>query len=275
MAEEDEEKTVFHTSQGVFCYRKMRFGLKNVRAIYQQLVDKAFDQQIGRNLEVYMDDLVIKSYSEEEIIRDIAVTFRTLRKINMKLNPRSAHSGRQKGSGKPQQTEEAEKALKAMKKQMAKLPTLTAPVEGETLIIYLIAAEEAISAVLLVKRALNNKAEYEALLVGLRIADSMRVKHIEAFTDSKLVGNQKNILYQAKEEAMQLYLRKAKDLITRFRSFSITQVPRSQNKQANALCKMASVSFAHLTKKVLVEVLSCKLIEEIEIMAIVEEMGNT
>ncbi|GJV84804.1 reverse transcriptase domain-containing protein [Tanacetum coccineum] len=74
---------------------------------------------------------------------------------------------------------------------------------------------------------------------------------------------------------MQKYLSKAKDLIARFESFSITQVPRSQNKQADALSKMASMSFAYLKKKVLVEVLPCKSIEGVEIMAIVEEVGST
>nr|GFB34409.1 reverse transcriptase domain-containing protein [Tanacetum cinerariifolium] len=51
MAEEDEEKKTFITSQGIFCYSKMMFGLKNARATYQRLVDKAFQKQIGRNLE--------------------------------------------------------------------------------------------------------------------------------------------------------------------------------------------------------------------------------
>ncbi|GKB28899.1 reverse transcriptase domain-containing protein [Tanacetum coccineum] len=86
MAESDEENTAFHTSQGVYCYTKMPFGLKNVGATYQRLVDKAFDNQVGQNIEVYVDDLVIKSYTEAEMIRDIEETFRTLRKINMKLN---------------------------------------------------------------------------------------------------------------------------------------------------------------------------------------------
>ncbi|GKC70774.1 reverse transcriptase domain-containing protein [Tanacetum coccineum] len=124
-------------------------------------------------------------------------------------------------------------------------------------------------------KASKNEAEYEALLVGLRIADSMGVKHIEAFVDSKLVANQINNLYQAKEEAMQLYMSKAKDLAARFRSFSITQVPRNQNKQADALSKMAFVSFSHLTKEVLVEILPCKSIKGIEVMEIVEEEGDT
>ncbi|GJV55727.1 reverse transcriptase domain-containing protein [Tanacetum coccineum] len=71
MAKEDEEKTAFITSQGIFCYTKMPFGLRNARATYQRLVDKAFHKQIGRNLEVYVDDLVIKSRTEDEIVRDM------------------------------------------------------------------------------------------------------------------------------------------------------------------------------------------------------------
>ncbi|GJX79868.1 reverse transcriptase domain-containing protein [Tanacetum coccineum] len=86
MAKEDEEKTVFITSQGIFCYTKMPFNLRNAGATYQRLVDIAFHKQIGRNLEVYVDDLVIKSRTEDEIVRDVEETFKTLREINMKLN---------------------------------------------------------------------------------------------------------------------------------------------------------------------------------------------
>ncbi|GJY66049.1 reverse transcriptase domain-containing protein [Tanacetum coccineum] len=66
----------------------MSFELKNVGATYQRLVDKAFQKQIGQNLEVYVDDLVIKSRTEKEVIRDIEEMFKTLREINMKLNPK-------------------------------------------------------------------------------------------------------------------------------------------------------------------------------------------
>nr|GFB41107.1 reverse transcriptase domain-containing protein [Tanacetum cinerariifolium] len=88
-----EEKTAFHTGQGVYCYTKMPFGLKNAGATYQRLMDKAFKSQMGQNIEVYVDDLVVKSHTEAEMVRDIEETFRTLRKINMKLNPKNAHSG--------------------------------------------------------------------------------------------------------------------------------------------------------------------------------------
>ncbi|GJY76435.1 reverse transcriptase domain-containing protein [Tanacetum coccineum] len=66
----------------------MPFGLKNDRMTYQRLLDKAFKKQIGQNLEVYVNDLVIKSHPQQEILRDIEETFQTLRRINMKLNPK-------------------------------------------------------------------------------------------------------------------------------------------------------------------------------------------
>nr|GEZ48082.1 reverse transcriptase domain-containing protein [Tanacetum cinerariifolium] len=97
LAEPHEEKTAFHIGQGVYCYTKMPFGLKNVGATYQRLMDKAFESQIGRNIEVYIDDLVVKSYTEAEMMRDIKETFRTLSKVNMKLNPKKFSFGLAEG----------------------------------------------------------------------------------------------------------------------------------------------------------------------------------
>ncbi|GJU51614.1 reverse transcriptase domain-containing protein [Tanacetum coccineum] len=75
----------------------MPFGLKNVGATYQRLVDKTFDKQVGQNLDVYVDDLVIKSHTETELLRDIEEMFRTLKKINMKLNPKKCTFGAGEG----------------------------------------------------------------------------------------------------------------------------------------------------------------------------------
>nr|GFA15496.1 reverse transcriptase domain-containing protein [Tanacetum cinerariifolium] len=97
LVEADEEKTAFHTGHGVYCYTKMPFGLKNAGAAYQRLMDKAFKRQMGRNIEVYVDDLVVKSHTEAEMVRDIEETFRTLRKINMKLNPKKCSFGLAEG----------------------------------------------------------------------------------------------------------------------------------------------------------------------------------
>ncbi|GKA26010.1 reverse transcriptase domain-containing protein [Tanacetum coccineum] len=439
MAESNEEKTAFHTSQGVYCYTKMPFGLKNVGATYQRLVDKAFDSQVGRNIEVYIDDLVIKSHTEAEMLTDIDETFRTLRKINMKLNPKKCTFGAMKGmflgymitlegiKPCPNKTEallqlpspwiikevqslngklaslnrffsksaekslplfkilkkcikksdfhwtpEAEQAFKQLKQHLSELPLLVAPKPKEELIVYLSASPGAISAVLMTERgavqtpvyfiscalqgpelnytlmeklvlslvfaakrlrsitlgehnityrprtsvkgqiladflvekldespsdtpmvevpsegtkftyalrfqftASNNKAEYTVLIAGLRITTQMGVRNVHVSIDFKLVANQVLGTYVAKEENTVKYLEKTKSLISGFANFSISQVPRSKNKKADALSKIASTSFAHLSKQVLVEILKEKSIQEGEVVTVVEEEGPT
>lgn len=59
---EDEEKIAFTIDQDIFYYRVMPFGLKNVCTTYQWLVNKIFKDEIRRNLEVYIDDMLVKSY---------------------------------------------------------------------------------------------------------------------------------------------------------------------------------------------------------------------
>ena len=65
----------------------MPFGLKNTGATYQRLVNRMFSHQIGRNVEVYEDDLLVKSKDEANHLDNLKETFSTLRKYNMKLNP--------------------------------------------------------------------------------------------------------------------------------------------------------------------------------------------
>ena len=93
MTEEDQEKTVFITSQGLYCYRVMPFGLKNAGATYQRLVNQMFSEQIGRNMEVYIDDMLVKNKEAESHLDDLKETFETLRWYQMKLNPVKCASG--------------------------------------------------------------------------------------------------------------------------------------------------------------------------------------
>nr|GEV92557.1 reverse transcriptase domain-containing protein [Tanacetum cinerariifolium] len=361
MAEEDEEKTAFITRQGIFCYSKMPFGLKNTGATYQHLVDKAFQKQIGRNLEknkhevkpqevcfgmregtflgykVDADGLRV-SLDKVKVVIDLPSPkcLKDVQKLNGKLA--SLNGFLSKSAEKSlsffktltkftkksdfQWTPEAEEAFKEMKQSIAELPMLTAPKEKEELIIYLAAAKEAISAVLMTERdgkqvpiyfahtivvitgqpikqllsntevtgrllkwrfelgehdiqyrprtsvkgqilmdfiverpkdgtpdtpiedreelpdpwvlfmdrsscvdgsgagliimnsegmeftyalrfrfnATNNEAEYEALIAGLQIASQMGIQNLQANVDSKLVANQVNRIYIAKEE---------------------------------------------------------------------------
>ena len=87
MAEEDQEKTAFITSQGLYCYKVMPFGLKNAGATYQRLVNKTFNKQIGRNMEVYVDDMLVKSKEELAHLDDLIEIFAMLKQYQMKLNP--------------------------------------------------------------------------------------------------------------------------------------------------------------------------------------------
>ncbi|GKC62865.1 reverse transcriptase domain-containing protein, partial [Tanacetum coccineum] len=361
---------------------------------------------IGKNLEVYVDDLVIKSRTEDEIVHDIEETFKTLRGINMKLNPKNCTfrveegmflgykvntkglkvcpdkvdavlnlpslkclKDMQKLHGKLASlnrflaksaekslpffktlkkctkksdfhwTTEMEEAFKQMKQLIAELPMLTAPMEKEELIVYLATTKETVSAVLMtereakqmpiyfVSRALrgpelnytsmekpkvsvkgqiladfiverleeespdtlmeakeelpkpfdttNNEAEYEALIAGLRIMEQMGVKNLQENVDSRLVANKVNKTYVAKETDMIRYLEKVRTLTSSFKAFSIRQISRSENKKVDALRKIASTSFAHLSKQVLVEELKEKSISEVKILAVVEEEGDT
>nr|GEW37305.1 reverse transcriptase domain-containing protein [Tanacetum cinerariifolium] len=432
-------KTAFHTGQGLYCYTKMPFDLKNAGATYQRLVDKAFDSQIGRNIEVSVDDLVIKSHTEAEMLRDISETFRTLRKINMKLNPKKSTFGAAKGMflvymissegikpwpnktevvlqlPSPRTTKEvqslneklaslnrflsksvekslqlfktlkkcikksdfhwtskAEQAFKHLKQHLSELPMLVAPKLKEELIVYLSASHGDISVVFddrerhsldatrrlqryfqahpitiitdqpikqimsrpdmagrLQKKSVmlgehnityrprtsvkgqiladiladflaempdeslpdasvvetlqepwtlftdRSSSDYEAPIAGLRIIAQIGVRNVHVSVDSKLIANQVLGAYVTKEENMIKYLEKVKSLVNGFANFSINQVPRSKNKKADALSKIASTNFAHLTKQVLVEILKEKSIQEKEVTTLVEEDGPT
>ena len=69
--EANQEKTSFVTSQVLFCYKVMLFGLNNVGAIYQRLMNKMFVHQIGRNVQVYVDDMLVKSIQEDDHLSDL------------------------------------------------------------------------------------------------------------------------------------------------------------------------------------------------------------
>nr|GEV15654.1 reverse transcriptase domain-containing protein [Tanacetum cinerariifolium] len=209
-------------------------------------------------------------------------------------------------------TAEAEQAFQQLKEHLSELPLLVAPKPQKELIIYLSATYGAITAetqkepwtlftdgsscvdgsgagLILTSpegveftyalrfqfTASNNEAGYEALVAGQRIAARMEVKNVQVSVDSKLVANQVLGTYVAKEDNMIKYLEIVKGLVSGFTTFSISQVPRSKNKKADAFSKIASTSFAHLSKQVLVEVLENKSIKEKEVAAVIEEDGPT
>nr|KAJ0228071.1 hypothetical protein LSAT_V11C100030700 [Lactuca sativa] len=442
------------------CHQKMSFGLKNAGATYQRLMDKVFTDQIGRNIEVYVDYMVVKCRNEESLLHDVEETFQMVAKAKMKLNPTKCTFGVEEGqflgyqiskegilpnptkiqefleSKTPHNlngvqeingrlttlgrfiTKSTEKAfplyqtlkgcldkkqfkwtkkedveLQQLKDALHQLPPLACPVPGETLQLYLAASKEAISSVLAMERerkqvpvyfvsralqglevnypslekpvlalvyAVRHLRSYPIKQVLLRLEKSWRqakwaielgehdiryhpelasrpkpshtsytikgvltaisvdplepeadkelwklytdvaaskggscaslilqipkgeeiiyalikkrgrlrstpsksrvvkevgAKQLAALSDSLFIINQINRTYEAKDSRMHKYLDPVRNLTNTFKCFSIKQIPRGKNARGDALNNLASNTYDHLTKKVLVEVL--------------------
>ncbi|KAL0435061.1 UNVERIFIED_CONTAM: hypothetical protein Sradi_0214000 [Sesamum radiatum] len=356
----------------------MPFGLKNAGATYQRLVDKIFRPQIGRNVEVYVDDMLVKSKKAEEYVKDLEETFSVLRKYKLKLNPAKCAFGVQGGrflgfmvtqrgiEANPLKikaiidmkaptclneaqrltgrivalsrfiSKSAEKSLpffktlrkaktfewgtpcqlafEELKAYLARLPLLVKPSPGETLYLYLSVApklsapysfgkkkkdnylyttttikaqaladfisemlemtikdasqdqkwllyvdgsstaqgigagifittpqgEDLEFAIKFNFKASNNEAEYEALVIGMRMTHETGARHPLAYSDSQLVVKQVEGTCEAKEQSIIQYLQQITDLKTKFHHFQIIQIPREENTKADALSKLAS-----------------------------------
>ncbi|KAL0401836.1 UNVERIFIED_CONTAM: polyprotein [Sesamum latifolium] len=89
-------------------------------------------------------------------------------------------------------------------------------------------------------KASNNEAEYEALVVGMKMAHKAGARHLLAYSDSQLVVKQFEGIYEAKEKSMVQYLQQIAELRTSFESFQIIQIPREENAKADCLSRLAS-----------------------------------
>jgi hypothetical protein len=85
--EEDQEKTAFITPFGAYCYTNMSFWLKNAGATYQRAIQACFKRQLNKNVEAYVDDVVVKSRNSSTLIDDLEETFASLCEYRWKLNP--------------------------------------------------------------------------------------------------------------------------------------------------------------------------------------------
>ncbi|XP_073025097.1 uncharacterized protein [Primulina eburnea] len=224
LALEDQDKASFITSGGTFCYVVMPFGLKNAGATYQRLMNLVFQKQIGRNIEVHVDDILIKTREVAHFSDDLAETFATLKQYIIKLNPAKCVFGVKSGKflgfmvmdrgievnpekiqaimdmPSPQFVrdvqkltgriaalsrfisrsahrsypffqilrkaqkfgwyENCEQAFQDLKKHLAELPVLAKPEPGEKLWVYLSATEVAVSSVLIKEEGTDQKPIY-------------------------------------------------------------------------------------------------------------------
>ncbi|KAI5311613.1 hypothetical protein L3X38_040786 [Prunus dulcis] len=163
MHEDDKAKTSFIIERGTYCYRVMPFGLKNAGATYRRLVNKIFTEQIGKTMEAYVDDMLVKALKRADHIGNLAEPFSLLRQYRMKLNPSKCifgvSSGRflgylvtQRALKKGQRDkwdEECEVAFQNLKTYLTSPPLLSKPVPGEDLFVYLAVSNSAISSALI------------------------------------------------------------------------------------------------------------------------------
>ncbi|XP_056695113.1 uncharacterized protein [Spinacia oleracea] len=125
---EDQEKTSFVTVQGLYYYKVMSFGLKNASATFQRMVNTVFTKQFGRNIEAYIDNMIVK--------RDkCSYFFNTIKK-----------------KAQFEWTAEAEAAFLRLKEHLHTLPRLFSPLQGEALCIYLAISEHSLSIVLMTEK---------------------------------------------------------------------------------------------------------------------------
>ncbi|KAJ9561498.1 hypothetical protein OSB04_006658 [Centaurea solstitialis] len=467
MHTDDQEKTAFMTDKGIYCYKVMPFGLKNAGSTYQRLVNMMFKEHLGHTMEVYIDDMLVKSERSHDHIHHLKQSFDILRQYKMKLNPTKCSFGVRAGKflgymvtrrgieASPEQikaiieiqsprnvkevqkltgrvaalnrfisrssdkchlfynvlrknqgfnwTEAHEKALQELKQYMASPPLLTKQIEGESLQLYLAVSNNAVSAVLVREddqqqhpiyyvsksflnaetrytymeklllglvtaakklrhyfeshhiivvtnyplktvdsriyrefkaefnpgteppshdeinnvmiqdnqlwtlhvdgssnvrgsglgvvlksshggnmvysircefKTTNNEAEYEALIAGLDIAYNSGARHFHVRSNSLLVVNQINGDFQAKDSKMMTYLKIGKESIARFEKFSIEQISRDLNVQADALANLGSAFNEPALDSIPIIHLMTPSIEAKEEVHMIEEVYN-
>ena len=98
LALDDQEKTSFVTPTGNYHYKVMLFGLKNIGVTYQIMMTRMFEPLLGKNIEIYIGDMVVKSKAESEHVNDLKDIFRILRRHKLRLNTSKCSFG--VGSGK-------------------------------------------------------------------------------------------------------------------------------------------------------------------------------
>ncbi|XP_017973021.1 PREDICTED: uncharacterized protein LOC108661358 [Theobroma cacao] len=175
MDPKDEELTTFRTPKGIYCYKVMPFGLKNAGATYQRAMQKIFDDMLHRNVECYADDLVVKSKKRVDHLEDLHQVFERLRRYQLRMNPLKCafgvslgkflgfivcHRGIEIDQSKidaiikmpePSNLHELKSfqgRLVYIRRFISNLAVLRAPIPGRPLILYIVAQERFLGALL-------------------------------------------------------------------------------------------------------------------------------
>nr|KYP41535.1 Transposon Ty3-I Gag-Pol polyprotein [Cajanus cajan] len=174
----DEDKTTFVTESANYYYQVMPFDLKNAGATYQRLMDKIFHEQIGKNMEIYVDDMVVKSAETPSHVADLAEVFQSLRRQQMRLNPDKCVFGVSGGkllANWFQWTEECEASFQMFKQRLDTPPILAKPTPSQV-VLYLTISSEAISAVMIQEK---DGQQYPIYFISRVLQDAERCMPVD------------------------------------------------------------------------------------------------
>nr|GEY00023.1 hypothetical protein [Tanacetum cinerariifolium] len=197
MTEEDEEKTTFITSQGIFCYSKMPFGLINAKATYQQEAFKEMKQSIAKlpmlTAPKENEELIIYLAAAKEAVCAVLMTERDGKQVPIYFVSR-ALQGPEISSWSVRRTAHQIHPMEDREELPGPWILFTdessyVDGSGAGLIIMNPEGMEFTYALRFRFKATNNEVEYEALITGLRIASQMGIQNLQANGDSKLVAN--------------------------------------------------------------------------------------
>ncbi|VFQ90193.1 unnamed protein product [Cuscuta campestris] len=273
MHEEDAEKTVFLTLEGVYCYLVMEFGLKNSGATYTRMVSRVFHSVLGKTMAAYVDDMIAKSKPtsdhaedlkkctfgvEGDTQRPIYYVSRTLRDAELRYSVVEktvlAFANTIKKLNHYFQAHEVE--VRSHQPLSIIFQNLTASNRVIKRSVYLsqyqieMKPRTAIKAQALADfmfKVSNNEAEYEALLSGLRIILNLKAEYVTIRCDSRLVVSQIKGEFDTKEEWMRLYKEAALELLKTLKGYELAQIPRAENTEADVLSKLSNDSPEHIS----------------------------
>ncbi|XP_072058036.1 uncharacterized protein [Arachis hypogaea] len=258
MHPEDQSKTAFITEHGNFCYRVMPFGLKNAGATYQRLMDKVFHKQIGRNMKIYMDNMVAKTTPERSHCEDLREIIIQVRAYNMRLNPEKCAFGVQ--GGKFLKFMLTSRGIEANPKKCDTILNMAYPKtikEVQQLAGRVAALSRflpAVSSRLFQSRPASKSQILADFIFKLTLNEHHYDQTWELHVDrtSNQEGSEAGIVlkegdkvmakgeFQVKDPLLERYWLVAKDLISKFDKFIILHVHREKNIRADILSKLAA-----------------------------------
>ncbi|XP_075665924.1 uncharacterized protein LOC142635690 [Castanea sativa] len=262
----------------------MPFGLKNAEATYQRLVNKMFSRQISKNMEVYVDDMLVKSKEELAHLDDLKKTFATFREYQMKLNPNKCVFG--VALGKFMGFMVSQRGIEANLEKVQVILNMTSPkivkeVQKLTrriaaLNIFVSKATDRLSTTVVSASLIREEGKMQLPVYYVSQAfQGVEAKYpkIEKFAFALIVASRKlrpqiKEDYEAKEERMQKYLKLMKHLIQEFNKVEFVQIPQSQNVLADEVAKMASSEEGAASTDLMLETQKRPSIEEIHTFAI-------